>query len=77
MARTGATAVSDSFDVEEVVFAVSFEASTLVALTVAMVGARAVPAVAVMNVDASAAIVGGNKSQNGCGGRVWLGDHVH
>ena len=67
VARAGVTAVSDRFDVEEVVVAVPAEAAALVASTVAMVGAVAVPAVAMMTVDAAAATVGGNRPHNGCG----------
>ena len=70
VARAGATVVSDRFDVEEVLVAVSVEAAALVASTVAMVSAGAVPAVAMMTVDAALAIVGGNRPQNGCGGGV-------
>ena len=65
------TAVSAHFDVEEVVVALSVKAAALVALTVAMVGAVAVPEVAMMTVDAEAAIVGGNQPQNGCDGGFW------
>ena len=60
VARVGATAVLARFDVEEVVVAVLVEAAALVALTVTMVGAVAVPVVAMMTVDAAAAILGGN-----------------
>ena len=48
------------FDVKEVILDVSVEAAELVDLTVAMVGAVTVPAVAIMTVDAAAEIVGGN-----------------
>ena len=47
------------------------EATWLVASTVTMVGVVAVPEVVMMSVDAAAAIVGGNRSHNGFGGRVW------
>ena len=71
VARAGATSVSACFDVDEVVVAVSVEAAALVALMVIMVGAVAVPEVAMMTVDAEAAIVGGNQPQNGCDGGFW------
>ena len=71
VARAGVTAVSDRFDGEEVVVAVSVEAAALVASAVVMVGAVEVPAVAMMTVDAAAAIVGGNQPQNGCGSGFW------
>ena len=71
MARKGATAVSASFDVEEVVVAVAVEAAALVASMVEMVGAVALPEVEMTTVDVSAEIVRGNRPHNGCGGGVW------
>ena len=71
MDRVGETAVSARFDVEYVVVAMAIEAAALVALTEVMVGAVAVPAVAIMTVDSLAAILGGNQPKNGCEGVVW------
>ena len=63
--RPGGTYVSARFNVEEFVVSVSVKAEAFLDLTVAMVGAVAFPAVAMITLDAAAKIVRGNQPK-GC-----------